>query len=176
MNHDINVGKVRLNCFRQSKEPGVFMLQMRVPGGTVDAKYLSYVEHISPRPGGTATSISARARPLTFQVSSMKIFLQSMHIWSSISKKWTENSVKRIWIRWPMSQNRGIQRQAIRPSELEISPLVSETTTVSAAIPIPLSWQERSSQLYFLAITILRSIFPAVPTIAIKHICVTLAS
>ena len=47
MNHDINVGKVRLNCFRQSKEPGVFMLQMRVPGGTVDAKYLSYVEHIS---------------------------------------------------------------------------------------------------------------------------------
>lgn len=33
MNHDINVKKMRLNCFRQSKVPGEFMLQMRVPGG-----------------------------------------------------------------------------------------------------------------------------------------------
>ena len=47
MNQDINVKKVRLNCYRQSKVPGEFMLQMRVPGGTVDAKYLSYVEHIA---------------------------------------------------------------------------------------------------------------------------------
>ena len=47
MNHDINVKKMRLNCFRQSKVPGEFMLQMRVPGGMVDAKYLSYVEHIA---------------------------------------------------------------------------------------------------------------------------------
>ena len=47
MNHDINIKKVRLNCYRQSKVPGEFMLQMRVPGGTVDAKYLSYVEHIA---------------------------------------------------------------------------------------------------------------------------------
>ena len=27
MNHDINVKKMRLNCFRQSKVPGEFMLQ-----------------------------------------------------------------------------------------------------------------------------------------------------
>ena len=47
MHQDINIKKVRLNCYRQSKVPGEFMLQMRVPGGTVDAKYLSYVEHIS---------------------------------------------------------------------------------------------------------------------------------
>ena len=47
MNHDINVKKMRLNCFRQSKVPGEFMLQMRVPGGMVDAKYHSYVEHIA---------------------------------------------------------------------------------------------------------------------------------
>ena len=47
MNHDINVKKMRLNCFRQSKVPGEFMLQMRVPGGMVDAKYLSYVEYIA---------------------------------------------------------------------------------------------------------------------------------
>lgn len=31
MNHDIDIKKVRLNCFRQSKVPGEFMLQMRIP-------------------------------------------------------------------------------------------------------------------------------------------------
>ena len=47
MNRDINIKKTRLNCFRQSKVSGEFMLQMRVPGGMVDAKYLSLVEHIA---------------------------------------------------------------------------------------------------------------------------------
>jgi len=47
MNHDIFIKKVRLNCFRESKIPGEFLLQMRVPGGMVDAKYLEVVEHIA---------------------------------------------------------------------------------------------------------------------------------
>ncbi len=47
MNHDINITKLKLNCFRQSKVPGEFMLQMRVPGGLIDAKYLSVVQHIA---------------------------------------------------------------------------------------------------------------------------------
>ena len=33
MNKDIDIKKLRLNCYRQSKEAGKFMLQMRVPGG-----------------------------------------------------------------------------------------------------------------------------------------------
>ena len=41
MNHDIDIKKTRINCFRQSKVPGEFMLQMRIPGGTINAKYLS---------------------------------------------------------------------------------------------------------------------------------------
>ena len=40
MNRDINIKQTRINCFRQSKVDGEFMLQMRVPGGFVDAKYL----------------------------------------------------------------------------------------------------------------------------------------
>ena len=32
MNHDIDIKKVRINCFRQSKVAGEFMLQLRVPG------------------------------------------------------------------------------------------------------------------------------------------------
>ena len=29
MNHDIDVKKTRINCFRQSKVPGEFMLQLQ---------------------------------------------------------------------------------------------------------------------------------------------------
>ena len=38
MNRDINIKETRINCFRQSKVDGEFMLQMRVPGGFIDAK------------------------------------------------------------------------------------------------------------------------------------------
>ena len=46
MNHDIHIKKLRINCFRQSKVAGEFLLQMRCPGGTVDAKYLALVQHL----------------------------------------------------------------------------------------------------------------------------------
>jgi len=46
MDHDINIKKLRINCFRQSKVRGEFLLQMRVPGGTLDAKYLELVQHL----------------------------------------------------------------------------------------------------------------------------------
>ncbi|MGL5050700.1 MAG: sulfite reductase subunit C [Fusobacteriaceae bacterium] len=47
MNHDIDITKAKLNCFRQSKVPGEFMLQMRVPGGLIEAKYLKDIQHIA---------------------------------------------------------------------------------------------------------------------------------
>ena len=47
MNHDIDIGKLKTNCYRQSKVPGEFMLQMRAPGGTIEAKYLSIIQHIA---------------------------------------------------------------------------------------------------------------------------------
>ena len=47
MNHDINIKKVRINCFRQSKVAGEFMLQMRVPAGFVNAKYLKNIQYIA---------------------------------------------------------------------------------------------------------------------------------
>ena len=46
MNHDIDIKKVRVNCFRQSKIPGEFMLQMRAPAGLVDAKYLNNIQYM----------------------------------------------------------------------------------------------------------------------------------
>ena len=46
MNHDIDVKKTRINCFRQSKVPGEFMLQLRVPGALIDAKHLSLVQEL----------------------------------------------------------------------------------------------------------------------------------
>ena len=51
MNKDIDIKKLRLNCYRQSKEAGKFMLQMRVPGGFIDAKYLSIIQHIAQNYG-----------------------------------------------------------------------------------------------------------------------------
>ena len=47
MKHDMNINKLKLNCFRQSKVPGEFMLKMRVPGGLVKAKYLSTIQYIA---------------------------------------------------------------------------------------------------------------------------------
>ena len=46
MNHDINIKKLQKNCWRQSKVPGEFMLQMRIPGSLVDARHLETVQHI----------------------------------------------------------------------------------------------------------------------------------
>lgn len=69
MNHDINVKKLRLNCFRQSKVPGEFMLQMRVPGGTVDAKYLEVIKHIAETWGDGAFHFGTRQ---TFDITGIK--------------------------------------------------------------------------------------------------------
>lgn len=47
MNHDINIKQLQTNCWRQSKVPGKFMLQLRVPGGTIPVKYLQMASHIA---------------------------------------------------------------------------------------------------------------------------------
>lgn len=51
MNHDIDVKKTRINCFRQSKVPGEFMLQLRVPGALIDAKHLALVQELCEKYG-----------------------------------------------------------------------------------------------------------------------------
>ncbi|PRX28964.1 anaerobic sulfite reductase subunit C [Orenia metallireducens] len=60
MNHDINIGKLQRNCFRQSKVPGEFMLQMRVPGAVIDAKHLSLVQHVAETWGNGKFHIGTR--------------------------------------------------------------------------------------------------------------------
>lgn len=51
MNHDIDIKKVRINCYRQSKVPGEFMLQLRVPGALIEAKHLNMVAEVCERWG-----------------------------------------------------------------------------------------------------------------------------
>lgn len=175
MNHDINVGKVRLNCFRQSKEPGVFMLQMRVPGGTVDAKYLSYVEHISRTWGDGNFHFGTRQ---TFDIPGIKYakYSGSQCLFGTVYQRGGRNSLQHRYGYGAMSRSRGTPRRVIRPSGPEISPPVSEITTVSAAILIRLNWQGRSNRSSSQVITISRSIYPAAPMTAIKLICVISAS
>lgn len=60
MNHDIDVKKLRINCFRQSKVPGEFMLQMRVPGAIIDAKYLTVIQEIAQKWGNGTFHMGTR--------------------------------------------------------------------------------------------------------------------
>ena len=60
MNHDIDIKKVRVNCFRQSKVAGEFMLQLRVPGNLIDAKYLSIIQEICQKWGNGTFHIGTR--------------------------------------------------------------------------------------------------------------------
>ena len=60
MNHDIDIKKVRVNCFRQSKVAGEFMLQLRVPGNLIDAKYLAVIQEICQRWGNGTFHIGTR--------------------------------------------------------------------------------------------------------------------
>ena len=69
MNHDIDIKKERLNCYRQSKVPGEFMLQMRIPGGLVNAKYLSTVQEIAETWGNGSFHVGMRQ---TFNIPGIK--------------------------------------------------------------------------------------------------------
>ena len=60
MNHDIDVKATRINCFRQSKVAGEFMLQLRVPGSIIDAKHLTSVQHIAETWGDGTFHIGMR--------------------------------------------------------------------------------------------------------------------
>ena len=80
MKHDININKLKLNCFRQSKVPGEFMLQMRVPGGLVKAKYLSTIQYIAETWGNGTFHLGMR------QTLNMKIFQKLINTWKNILK------------------------------------------------------------------------------------------
>ena len=60
MNHDIDIKKVRINCFRQSKVAGEFMLQMRVPGAMIEARHLSMVQELCERYGNGTFHMGTR--------------------------------------------------------------------------------------------------------------------
>ncbi|MEG1483699.1 sulfite reductase subunit C [Clostridium sp.] len=60
MNKDINIDKLRTNCFRESKVPGEFMFQLRVPGGTISAKHLGLVQNLAETYGNGSFHIGTR--------------------------------------------------------------------------------------------------------------------
>lgn len=51
MNHDIDIKKLQTNCYRQSKVPGEFMLQLRAPGGVIPVEYLKHAAVIAEKWG-----------------------------------------------------------------------------------------------------------------------------
>lgn len=175
MNHDINVKKMRLNCFRQSKVPGEFMLQMRVPGGMVDAKYLSYVEHIANTWGDGNFHFGTRQ---TFDITGIK--------YENIPavNEYLEQYIKEV-----DAELCGVNMDTVAHEPQPWDPKAGyptigarnitacwATTTASAATATPSSWPGRSSPSSSPAITISKSTLPAAPTTATRPTCATSAS
>lgn len=69
MTLDIDVAKVRNNCYRQSKIPGEFLLQLRSPGALVDAKWLEMVQMICQKYGDGNFHFGTRQ---TFNITGIK--------------------------------------------------------------------------------------------------------
>ncbi|MCI5839313.1 MAG: sulfite reductase subunit C [Peptoniphilaceae bacterium] len=57
---DINIGKLREMCFRQSKIPGEFMLQLRTPGGTFRADLADIVQEVANKYGDGRIHLGTR--------------------------------------------------------------------------------------------------------------------
>jgi anaerobic sulfite reductase subunit C len=57
---DCNLKALRNNCFRQSKVSGEFMLQLRVPGAVIEAKWLDVIQHVCATWGNGAFHIGTR--------------------------------------------------------------------------------------------------------------------
>ncbi|MDO4534425.1 MAG: sulfite reductase subunit C [Clostridium perfringens] len=60
MNKDINIDELRSNCYRQSKIPGEFMLQLRVPGAVVTTECVDIVKEIAEKYGDKHFHIGPR--------------------------------------------------------------------------------------------------------------------
>jgi sulfite reductase, subunit C len=69
MTQDIDVTALRTNCFRQSKVPGEFMLQLRAPGSLIDAKWLEFIQYIAQTWGNGQFHFGTR---LTFDIPGIK--------------------------------------------------------------------------------------------------------
>ena len=151
------------------------MLQMRVPGGTIDAKYLSYVEHIAKTWGGGNFHFGTRQ---TFDITGIP--------YENIP---AVNEYLETYIREVDAQLCSVEMNAIAhephpwdPGEgyptigARISLPASATTTASAAIATLLSWPGKLSPSSSPATITLKSTLPVVRMTVTRPICVTLAS
>ena len=68
---DINTKILKKNAFRVTKERGMTASRIRVPGGHLDAKYLSQIQHIAETFGNGTVHITAD-RDLRFLVFLLK--------------------------------------------------------------------------------------------------------
>lgn len=57
---DINTKKLKKNAFRVTKKRGITASRIRVPGGHLDAKYLSMIQHIAQTYGDGSVHITVR--------------------------------------------------------------------------------------------------------------------
>lgn len=59
-NKDMDIKALRENCYRESKVPGEFMLQLRLPGGVGASKYLTMVQELADKYGNGTFHLGIR--------------------------------------------------------------------------------------------------------------------
>ena len=57
---DINTKKLKKNAFRVTKERGLTASRVRVPGGHLDARYLSMIQEIAQQYGNGSVHMTVR--------------------------------------------------------------------------------------------------------------------
>ena len=135
MNHDIDIKKVRINCFRQSKVAGEFMLQMRVPGAMIEAKHLKLVQDLCERFGNGTFHLGTRQ---TFDIPGVK--------YKNIEEvnKYIKSYIHDVDVEM-CGVDMDVTDYGYPTIGAGISCPVSETPTASRAMPIHTSWPERLS-------------------------------
>ena len=138
---DINTKILKKNAFRVTKERGMTASRIRVPGGHLDAKYLSQIQHIAETFGNGTVHITSRQGfeipGIPFEkMPEVNAALQSLiTVWRSIRMKWAA---------------------AILLLEPEISPLAWATVSVHSPVMIPLRLPSVLKKLFSPTISTLR--------------------
>ena len=151
MSQDMNINALRTNCFRQSKVKGEYMLQMRVPGGLIQAKYLSFVEHLAEAYGDGTFHFGSRQ---CFAIPGIKY--ENIDAVNKELKDYLEDvEIAQCGVK--------METDAGFPTRISAwSWLVPGLSTVSRRISIHRIWQKRLNRRYSRVIIISRLRLPAV--------------
>ncbi len=90
---DINTKELKKNAFRVTKHRGLTASRVRVPGGYLEARFLSMIQNIADTYGNGTVHITSR-QGFEIPESHLRIFQRSMPSCSPLLKDWVLNQEK----------------------------------------------------------------------------------